>query len=208
LRDLVDDSGFRFKHTTAFDAFVSALEAQDAKADPSKRRLPGMGPHVRLFFDECIAKEAAAHEESERRQRKREERYNELLEDYYYRSDHIETPWADAEVDMRKRSAFLDLKDPNDRRNLFEKHIASLAKKMGVAKAKDKADEGAELPAASSAVSAAAAEEATPKEDGEEEDGEEKDEEGPAGESSEAKKEKKHKTTDSEDAESTKKPRH
>lgn len=87
LRDLVDDSGFRFKHTTTFDEFVSALAEEEAKKLEEKRKLPEMhkGTHVRIYFDECIAKEVAAHEEKERRQRKREERYMELLEDYYYR---------------------------------------------------------------------------------------------------------------------------
>ena len=87
LRDLLDDSGFRLKHTTTFDEFVSGLAEEEAKKPEEERKLPEMhkGTHVRLYFDECIAKEVAAHEERERRQRKREERYMELLEDYYYR---------------------------------------------------------------------------------------------------------------------------
>jgi len=196
---------------------VSAVAEEDAKKAADKRRLPDMhkGSHVRLYFDECAAKETAAHAESERRQRKREERYRELLEDYYYRSDHIDTSWADAEVDMRKRSAFLDLQDPNDRRRLFHKHLASLAKKMGVPATKPPSsadDEGgaalSSSEASAAAASSAAGEEAAPKEDGEEEDGEEKDEGGLADETSEAKKEKKHKMPDSEGAEAAKKPRH
>jgi hypothetical protein len=91
--------------------------------------------HARMFFDETITKEAAAFAESQRRQRKREERYLELLEDYYYRSDHVETSWSDAEYDMRKRSAFLDLKE-GERRSMFDQHMATLAKKLGTTQAK------------------------------------------------------------------------
>lgn len=127
------------------------------------------------------------------------------------RSDHIDTPWADAEYDMRKRSAFLDMKDPADRKALFEKHIASLAKKMGVTtanKAQGSSDENASSSQAA-AASSAAVEEGKPKEEGEEEDGEEKDdddEEEPQGnEAPEAANDKKRTLSDSKDSEATKK---
>lgn len=137
----------------------------------------------------------------------------------YIRSDHIDTPWADAEYDMRKRSAFLDMKDSADRKALFEKHIASLAKKMGVSttsKAQQgSSDESANASSSSSsqvasATSTAAVEEAKPKEDGEEEDGEEKDDDEEELQGKEASaeattSEKKRTLPDSEDSEVTKK---
>ena len=95
-------------------------------------RLPEMleGTHVRLFFDEFLAREVAAHEEALKKQRKREDRYKELLTDYYYRSDHLDTPWDEAMHDMRKRSAYLDLKEA-ERQQLFLDHMATLRRKMG-----------------------------------------------------------------------------
>jgi len=133
----MDDARYRLTHETTFDAFCGALEAEEAKQrrDPEKRRLPSMhgsalGGHARLLFDELLGKEVAAHEEQAKKQAKKEARYHELLSDYYYRSDHISTSWKDATYDMRKRSAFLDMDEPG-RRVLFEKHLESLAKKMG-----------------------------------------------------------------------------
>jgi pre-mRNA-processing factor 40 len=137
LRDLLDTAAaFKMTHTTSFDGFLGALAEEDEKL-PAEQRLSRVvemkrshPTHIRLFFDELIAKEVAAHEESVQRQRRLEDRYMSLLEDYYYRSDHIDTPWKEAEYDMRKRSAFLDMKEA-DRRTLFDRHMATLAKKMG-----------------------------------------------------------------------------
>ena len=115
---------------------------------------------------------------------------------------------------MRKRSAFLDLKEP-ERRALFDKHIASLSKKMGVGSSKKaELDNGTEPPVLELGVgrSTPAAEEASsgkPKEEGEEEDGEEKDEGGPQSESPAGSKVKKRELLDlpEEGCSSTKKPK-
>lgn len=130
MRDLLDESSFKMTHLVTFDEFVGALAKVEEKKPAETRRLEEAKKHARLYFDELHAKEAALHEEQAAKQRRLEERYLELLEDYYYRSDHIGTSWKDAEYDMRKRSAFLDMKEA-DRKPVFEKHMAGLAKKMG-----------------------------------------------------------------------------
>jgi len=148
---------FKLSHETTFDGFTQALQSAeevllakkagtDEKSskdgDSSKVAAGGGGrcvaemvaaepvSHARMFFDELIGREAVAYAEAQKKQRKLEERYTELLEDYYYRSDHVDTPWSDAKEDMRKRSAFLDTKE-GDRRRMFDQHMTTLAKKLG-----------------------------------------------------------------------------
>lgn len=114
-----------------------------------------------------------SHEEELRRKAKREERYKELLLEYYWRSDHIGTsweeeakdqlsrcvclsqsfrllrccvlgmcrwsvdcPWTDAltrkyvmYMNANRHSAYRDL-DPEDRKRLFDEHMAGLQAKM------------------------------------------------------------------------------
>jgi len=174
LRDLLDDeSDFKLAHDSTFDAFVAALTAAETKLEEKDEaraekpaaekknerealepRLPKMlatTKHVRMVFDELLVKEVAKHEEAVKKRKRTEERYMDLLEDYYYRSDHIDVSWKDAEYEMRRRSAFLDMKDNKERKAFFEKHIARLAKKMGKTKPsstasdeKEKAKEGNE----------------------------------------------------------------
>ena len=57
------------------------------------------------------------------------DRYRELLEDYYYRSDHIDVDWEEAQEDLCRHSAYRDL-DADDRKKLFDEHMAILKDKM------------------------------------------------------------------------------
>ena len=81
-----------------------------------------------------------ALEEAERRKKKlarRMERFEELLEDYFYRSDHVGTTWDIAKEKLRGHSAYKDLRRyPDDRLAVFTAHMKKLAdacNKVGVA---------------------------------------------------------------------------
>jgi hypothetical protein len=104
----------------------------ESSSTPTSTNSSSSSKHVRMFFDEMLSREVAAHEEAVRRHRKLVDRYLDLLEDQFYRSDHVDTTWEEAEEKLRKRSAFIDLRDnEKDRRKYFDKHMASLARRMG-----------------------------------------------------------------------------
>lgn len=124
-----------FTHETTFEEYLKGLETVEAeKVDEEKRKLAGLVKsaevHVRLYYEELHTKEVAIYEDEQRSRKRREERYHHLLEDYYYRSDHIGISWKDAEYDLRRHSAYADLKDA-DRQRLFHEYMESLARKMG-----------------------------------------------------------------------------
>jgi len=127
------------------------------------------------MFDGCIVTVhgwvggwvAQALEEAERRAKKlrrRQEHFEELLEDYFYRSDHVGTSWEDAQRKLRSHTAYKDLRRyPEARLETFNAYMAKLAEvcnKVGVTPAgvkqkrpRDDADaeEGAGAPPATKA---------------------------------------------------------
>ena len=81
--------------------------------------------HAELVFDRL--REDAKKEEIRREEKKqrRREAFQDLLMDYYYRSDHLDVTWDEAKRELRHRSAYRAL-DSGTRKSLFEEHMSEL----------------------------------------------------------------------------------
>lgn len=84
---------------------------------------------LKCYFDDIHNKKVDDYEYNIKKQKKREERYIELLSDYFYLSEHINLSWEDAKKDLERHSAYDDL-DRNDRKRLFLEHMSNLSAKM------------------------------------------------------------------------------
>jgi hypothetical protein len=84
---------------------------------------------VKAIFDTMLERAKYDAEELRKSQVKKEEKFRRLLEDYYYRSDHIDTSWSDAKKDLSKHSVY-DSLSKTDKKRLFAEHIDSLKEKM------------------------------------------------------------------------------
>jgi len=85
------------------------------------------------------ADRAKERERQAAKQKKLEDTFKDLLQHYYYRSDHIAVPWKKALRRVKHRSAFRDL-DRKDKSKegeksraevLFDEHIVMLREQMG-----------------------------------------------------------------------------
>eukprot|EP00595_Chromulina_sp_UTEXLB2642_P001350 CAMPEP_0196762554 /NCGR_PEP_ID=MMETSP1095-20130614/2258_1 /TAXON_ID=96789 ORGANISM="Chromulina nebulosa, Strain UTEXLB2642" /NCGR_SAMPLE_ID=MMETSP1095 /ASSEMBLY_ACC=CAM_ASM_000446 /LENGTH=344 /DNA_ID=CAMNT_0042113795 /DNA_START=1638 /DNA_END=2672 /DNA_ORIENTATION=- len=85
--------------------------------------------HIQVIFNEIFEHVKTEHEEELKRIKRREDRYIELLEEYFYRSDHIDVTWEDAKRLLEKHSAY-DAINRIDRKALFYDYISDLKKKM------------------------------------------------------------------------------
>ena len=134
MRDLLSDSQTPMTHETTFEGFFDILGKSEGIAANGTRRLVDMRKkaenHLRFFFDEVLAKEVSYHEEKLRRKKMREDRFLDLLEEYYYRSDHVGIPWKEAEYDMERRTAFREMPEV-DRKRMYDDHMAALERKLG-----------------------------------------------------------------------------
>lgn len=85
--------------------------------------------HIRYIFDDLHDRLVQEHETAMRHLKKKEDRFKKLLEDYFYRSDHIDIVWDDAKRSLERHSAY-DSLGKSDRRRLFAEHLDNLKKKM------------------------------------------------------------------------------
>jgi biotin carboxyl carrier protein len=110
--------------------------------------------NYRVLYEELKLRAVEAHEESERRLRKAKDKYEDLLMNYYYRSDHVDVTWEEAQADMHARSAFKEL-PPELRKAWWEEYMERLRAKARARKARLAAEK--ERQAAEEAAAAAAA---------------------------------------------------
>ena len=88
-------------------------------------RLRSFESLFKKFVDEKKEELAA----KEKRIRKYEDRYLDLLDDFYYRSDHVGIEWDEAKREMSRHRAYQDL--PRDsRKKLFLEHMEELAAEL------------------------------------------------------------------------------
>jgi pre-mRNA-processing factor 40 len=132
IKDELKDVKFRFTTLSTYEDVTFALHhaADSPRSSSALKEILEKRPYNirQYYFDTKTAK--MAEEEEERKQTaKREARFIELLEDYYYRSDHVGITWEEAKDDLYKRSAYADL-DRDSRKRLFEKYMAELAAKL------------------------------------------------------------------------------
>ena len=85
--------------------------------------------HVAAAFQELHKRAVELAEEEARRQEKRVARYKDLLLEYFWRSDHVDVAWKEAQRDLSRHSAYNAL-DSEARLKLFDEHMAMLRSKM------------------------------------------------------------------------------
>ena len=87
-----------------------------------------LGTFEKIF--ESVKEERIEEEEIRlEKERKFEDRYLDLLDDYYYRSDHVGIKWEEAKRELCRRSAYLDL-SREKRKSLFLDHMKELADEL------------------------------------------------------------------------------
>lgn len=78
-------------------------------------------------LERAVRQVAATQAEEEERRKEQaaeaEERFMELLEDYYYRSEDLHVTWAEASRRLGKHSAFTDVENEADRERLFKVRV-------------------------------------------------------------------------------------
>lgn len=98
-----------------------------------KRKLLNLNdkkPHqLKLIFDNLIEDARIDYEEGLKKMQKREQRFIDLLEEYFYRSDHLDITWDDAKKLLERHSSF-DVLGRTDRKRIFVQYMSNLRKKM------------------------------------------------------------------------------
>jgi len=139
---------------TTYDAWMEGAQAAAAK-------LPADSPvaaafaevvatrpwHLRAVFHDAHSRAVEARDAQEKRLRRSRERYEELLMDYFYRSDHVGTTWDEARGMLAHRSAFVEA-PATHRQAWFEEYIARLRAKAEARKARMAAERERERAAA------------------------------------------------------------
>ena len=77
------------------------------------------------LYDPLVKEKRASLE----KQKKREDRFVSLLEEYYFRSDHVDVTWDQAKRALERHSAY-DALERGDRRRLFDAHMNTLRSKL------------------------------------------------------------------------------
>jgi hypothetical protein len=96
---------------------------------PLKSMLEMRPTSFRQVFEEMHSEVKRVHEEETKYQRRREERFIDLLEEYFYRSDHIGVAWDDAKRALDRHSAYDDL-GKSDRKRIYAAYMEELENKM------------------------------------------------------------------------------
>ena len=87
-----------------------------------------------LYFTEVHDDVLAVYEQERERQKRKEDKYITLLEDFYNRSDHVGTQWEDAKLQIGKYPEYSNL-GRNDRKRIFTEYMTELE---GIMKLKTK----------------------------------------------------------------------
>jgi len=85
---------------------------------------------VKIIFDQLHTKEIERYERYQKEMKKKIEDFEDILTEYYYRSDHIGTSWEKAKKQLQKRSAYKRLGDDELAKSTFDAYMAKLVKKM------------------------------------------------------------------------------
>lgn len=127
------DAGIKIAHDSKCDEVISALKsavASNEMVDKSIHEILSKREYlIRMYVEDTIDVRIEDYEES----RKLEMRFVELLQDYYYRSDHVGISWETAKDDLYKRSAYTSL-ERSERKRIFDKYMAELSDKLAAKK--------------------------------------------------------------------------
>ena len=180
VRDMLDDSrsGFTLAEsvspTDTWESWCAKVQAAELRslgldaaaggADSASPQ-PPTGPFTRVLavrpwnlrttFTELSTRAIEAAIAEEKRLRRLRDRFDELLMDYYYRSDHVDTTWAEASRELRRRTAFMEM--PQEMREpAFDAYMERLRAKARARRARLDAERAAEEAEKAAAAAAAA----------------------------------------------------
>lgn len=143
IKNAISDAKISIKHDSSFDDVLTALQTIGEEEKRSNRDkdsthslsniLSKRRHNIKNYFESIRLTREEEFREERKAAAKLEVRYIDLLEDYYYRSDHIGTTWEQAKDDLYKHSAYANL-DRDKRKELFDKHMTDLSEKMATKK--------------------------------------------------------------------------
>ena len=85
--------------------------------------------NLQIIFDDLVSDAIEEYKEEQKRMARKIERFVQLLEEYFYRSDHVDTTWSDAKKCLSKHSAYDDLPKA-ERKRLFKEYMTELETKV------------------------------------------------------------------------------
>ena len=119
------------------DTMTRSREVCSSKLQDMLSKRPA---NLQIIFDDLVADAMEEYKEEQKRVARKTERFMQLLEEYFYRSDHVDTTWSDAKKCLSKHSAYDDLPKA-ERKRLFKEYMAELETKVP-SKLKDDTDIG------------------------------------------------------------------
>ena len=129
VRSALDAARFKIRADSTLEDMelkLKELAGADAALDGLLSHRPWQLKAIFLDLYEPIIKEKRAAIE---KQKKREDRFISLLEEYYFRSDHVDVTWEQAKRTLERHSAY-DSLERGDRRRLFDAHMNTLKSKL------------------------------------------------------------------------------
>ena len=137
VREVLDALGVKIQHDTELEAVANRLReyisstgstavSSDSKAVGAMREMLEQRPYnVSAVFHDLQAPFIEAKKAADEKKARREAKYIALLQEYYYRSDHVEVTWDEAKRELDSHSAYSDL-ERSERKRLFEEYMTSL----------------------------------------------------------------------------------
>ncbi len=104
--------------------------ASNASTSDQLHELLSLRPfNLKEIFQDLHDKAFDEWEEDQRLKKKNEEKFLNLLKEYFYLSDHVNISWDDAKAIISQRSAY-DLLHKSDKKRIFYDYMAQLKEKM------------------------------------------------------------------------------
>ncbi|CAM9486636.1 unnamed protein product, partial [Ectocarpus sp. 13 AM-2016] len=105
-----------------------------AADDPPPKRvfqeiLDKRAVNLGIVFEALVEKAQVKRKEEERQRERREKKFGDLLEDYFYRSDHVDIDWEQGRDKIGKHSVVKEMEE-DDCKRMFDEHMSMLKEKM------------------------------------------------------------------------------
>ncbi|CAK4696728.1 hypothetical protein LEN26_001468 [Aphanomyces euteiches] len=141
LKQVIDASEFVMKYNSTRQSFVQHIHKDverllrnEDESSPRKKILTALLDEATLpasvveWFELTHARELERYKRVESDRLKKVEAFEEMLMEYYFRSDHLSTTWEQARAEIQHRSAYRALDDGAE--VAFQQYMQTLQKKM------------------------------------------------------------------------------
>jgi len=132
VRNILEEAQFDMTHDHSFEDMFKVLdgfieEPREVKQFEKMQENENRG--LKFVFKEINYQLLKDHEKELKRDKMKEEDFIDLLEDYYYRSDHVGTEWSEAKESLKKHSAYKDL-EAEQSQKIFDEYMKELGEKL------------------------------------------------------------------------------